>query len=297
MVRSVRIMQVFCMSVRMSPVVSALALLFAVTMKVVAWWVEPNYTSLILSSVTVTVVALIGESCLAMTLLLAKSRLPIVGATVLHLSFLGYGMYLLMTDQSSCQCFGVMTPSVEWMILLNLVISVGLVSMLVSGLPRVELILLPLRQGVVCAAVCGTLISFVICFTFLRPFFASERLCDDLAAGRLTVVRPKEWSGRLLPFLECLNNGRAEITRGDWDVLLYSGSCRTCQHLITTNVDNPIFQSRLVAINLDGGGEASVGIFRSELMIAPVPTVVRIRNGLVIEVLEPEQLIPLPRGV
>ncbi|MBL8892371.1 MAG: hypothetical protein JNL67_20515 [Planctomycetaceae bacterium] len=71
---------------------------------------------------------------------------------------------------------------------------------------------------------------------------------------------------------------------------MYSGKCSECLALLSTYKDHSAPKSRFVAIDLDGGPSDGVCILHSELLIVPVPTVVRLRNGLVEEVLEPEQL-------
>jgi hypothetical protein len=80
------------------------------------------------------------------------------------------------------------------------------------------------------------------------------------------------------------------LSEGEWTVLMYSGKCRECLAILSSYKDHPATESRFVAIDLDGGPSERVRLLHSELLIAPVPTVVRLRHGLVEEVLEPKQL-------
>jgi hypothetical protein len=275
---------------RIAPTASGVTLLFAATAKVASLWIEPNYNMLVFGSKALTVAFLHLEVIFGIGLLLRNSRALRRVALFLHVVFLIYSLTSLAAGHDSCGCFGNWTPPTAGMVLINLCLVFALISSELVGNSVTTNWRIRGKTFWTAASGLTVLLSGLILLPIVRLNDSIIDICDRLASGRVTFLRPGEWQGNPLPILDCLEGSVDELSSGQCSVLIYSSSCQECLSVLRNFSQKKDLERKFAAIDLEGQSIDSIRLRHADLVIASVPTLLHLRDGVVDVVLERQQI-------
>jgi hypothetical protein len=200
----------------------------------------------------------------------------------------------LLSGARSCGCFGSIAIPPELSLVFNLLAIGGLV--VFQPRPpaqdsRGASLLSPL-SGALCAGMIALLPSMTRNEVPVAP---GVKLLDDTTIS----LEPAEWVGNPCPLIPLIDTS-ADLSQGEWELVLYDPDCETCRAMIRKyNAQRP--SPQLATCLVDVQGSASTvppncpwlvagrvrGGFR---WVCPLPQRVRLNSGRVVKVDSPEHL-------
>jgi len=224
------------------------------------------------------------------------SRATNIVTILTFIAFSFYSFCLAMSGAEECRCFGGIRTS-PWF---ALGIDVFILSMWLGG------------SGVRCGRPGATLqtiwsmllVTLAIGASMLRD--PAVRVAAEIVTGReLTVIQPGAWIGKQCPILDFASNG-SQLQVGEWIVVLHRSGCSACRELhdeyaelglelaANNNQGTSVAflevgypDARLSNPDRRSNNEYSIGWLDPNIdWAAPTPSIVRISDGIVIDVEE-----------
>jgi thiol-disulfide isomerase/thioredoxin len=163
------------------------------------------------------------------------------GRRIALATFVGFGcvsLYLGLSGEASCGCFGRVTVNPWW----TLALDTALALLLVAVKPRAdrsvaESAVTPGRSSrlpaVVGVASVGALAGvLMVPIALWRPGTASAS-ADSIAGSRFVLLEPEEWVDKPFPLAEYIDMGeRGRLLRGSWVMMFYHHGCPKCQQVL-----------------------------------------------------------------
>lgn len=222
-----------------------------------------------------------------------KAHLARLVAIALFLVFLGFSVARGISGEVSCGCLGAVPVNPWVMVLLDLAVIFGLLSWKPSEVERRTRRVW--RGGLTLAAVV-LLTPLAWGVTHVRAV-TLDGSTADIGDRQLIVLAPEGWVGKPFPLSRHLGLS-ADVTVGQWEVVLYHLDCPRCQELISRLelVARLVPEGRrrriaLIQVSPDGPatGETDSGCHHgcldpSRRWFVETPLRVQLRNGVVVEV-------------
>jgi hypothetical protein len=209
---------------------------------------------------------------------------------VLFAGFASYSFYLVTGGVSSCGCFGPVTVSPWWTLLLDTAIVLGLLWQ-VSGRSQVsdkELSHKPSASRLIIAGFvfAVSVIGFIAALQSTHGQAQSGLIAQ---AGGLVILEPDDWIGQELPIASYID---VDLSHGRWTVLLHRHDCPQCQQELP-KYEQLAYEEQVALIDVppfddsrrQSGGAAVYASLSSELeWFVPTPFEIILIDGVVVSV-------------
>ena len=142
-------------------------------------------------------------------------------ALLLFTGFALYSLYLALSGASSCGCFGFIKVHPWWTGALDLAVVTGLLLTIFAGSDEAMPMVIPRSK------LAAVLVALSVGVAIVVASNSAPRGAESIAKiGALVVLEPEEWIGKPLPIADFIN---ADLSKGDWIVLLHRHDCPDCQ--------------------------------------------------------------------
>jgi hypothetical protein len=147
-------------------------------------------------------------------------------ALLLFVGFAAYSLYLAINGAASCGCFGPIEIHPWWTFGLDVAVVAGLLAAIFAGSAKTASPIGPRCQ----VGWATTLVALTVgCASALNWYALGSSSIESLAADSdLVVLEPEEWIGKPLPIADYID---ADLSEGDWIVLLHRHDCPECQEV------------------------------------------------------------------
>ena len=209
--------------------------------------------------------------------------------------FAGYSLYIALDGETSCGCFGPIQINPWWTFGLDVAVVAGL---LISALSdhreteaehtSLERFLAPAasprhhRWIVVAAAIVAITTTLLVRYAS-QPSAVAGGL---VPAGNLVILEPEKWIGQKLPIVDAVD---ADLSQGDWVVLLHRHDCPKCQEEVARYEQRATAGERVALVEVPpygNSGQHGINCLYARLQetrewFVQTPVEIRLTNGVV----------------